>query len=47
MLSELRNNANSDKEFMQNELRRKIKELEQELADLRKANEAQVETLKE
>ena len=28
MLSELRLNANNDKEFMQNELRRKIKELE-------------------
>jgi hypothetical protein len=28
MLAELKNNASNDKEFMQNELRRKIRELE-------------------
>ena len=36
-------NASNDKEFMQNELRRKIKELEQEIEDLKKKNGKDVE----
>ena len=35
MLAELRNNANSDKEFLQMELQRRIQELEQQIVDLK------------
>ena len=35
MIQELKNNANSDKEFMQNELKRKIADLEKQIEDMR------------
>ena len=46
MLAELKANASNDKEFMQNELRRKIKALEDELAEVRKSGDASIEQLK-
>lgn len=35
MLDELRKNSNSDKEFVQNELRKRIAELEKQIEELR------------
>lgn len=36
MLAELKNNASSDKEFLQMELQKRITELEQQIVDLKK-----------
>jgi tRNA(Ile)-lysidine synthase TilS/MesJ len=35
MLDELRKNSNSDKEFVQNELRKRIAELEKQIEEIR------------